>query len=134
MIDNEIMYRNDQRPAIDAIAALYKKSFLQRPIEDLPRLQRMYDHSPLVLTAWDGDRLVGILRGWSDEGFVGYIADLAVDPAYQRSGIGKRLRDLAIETSAEVQFALRAADAAAHYYDHVGWTKIENGWYWPRSS
>lgn len=97
-----IVYKDYERPDAHVIAALYKASNLQRPIQDLGRLQRMYDHSPLVLTAWDRDRLVGILRGWSDGGFVGYIADLAVDPRYQGHGIGKKLLDLAIQTNSEV--------------------------------
>ncbi len=134
MNSGAIVYKDYERPDVDAIAALYKTSNLRRPVEDRARLQRMYDHSPLVLTAWDGDRLVGILRGWSDGGFVGYLADLAVDPRYQGQGIGKELLYLAIDTNSEVQFALRAADAARDYYAHVGWTRIDNGWYWPRSS
>ncbi|GAC1445821.1 MAG: GNAT family N-acetyltransferase [Chloroflexota bacterium] len=129
-----IAFKDDLRPEIDAIVQLYKKSGLLRPIEDLPRLRRMYENSPLVLTAWDDDHLAGILRGWSDGGFLGYIADLAVDPAYQRRGIGKRLLDLAVASNSEVQFVLRAADTAALYYSHLCWKHVENGWYWPRIS
>ena len=129
-----IVFRDNERPDIETIIALYNDAFLVRPVDEPERLQRMYDCSPLVLTAWDGERLVGILRGWSDRGFVGYIADLAIDPQYQRRGIGKTLLDLAVGTCNQVQFALRAADTATFYYSHLGWKKIENGWYWPRTS
>ena len=127
-----LTYRTDVRPPIEAIAVLYHAAPLYRPIKDLPRLQRMYDNANLVISAWDGDRLVGILRGWTDGAFTGYIADLAVHPDVQRQGVGKRLLEEAIATSPDVGFALRAADTAAGYYGHVGWEKVENGWAWPR--
>lgn len=127
-----ITYRDDVRPAIATIVALYRAAPLERPVDDPARIGRMYAAANLVLTAWDGDRLVGILRGWSDDGFLGYIADLAIAPEYQRAGIGRELLRRAVATSPEVTFILNAAPIAADYYRHLGWQKIENGWIWRR--
>ena len=50
-------------------------------------------------TAWDGDKLVGCVRVLSDGYFFGTISEILVLPDYQRQGIGKRLMELAFETS-----------------------------------
>lgn len=127
-----IDYRHDIRPSPQQIAALYQHAGLKRPVHDLPRLQRMFEGANLVFSAWEGERLVGVLRGWTDSAWVGWIADLAVHPDFQKLGIGKELLRRAIATSPEVTFNLRASDIARDYYTHLGWQKIENGWTWKR--
>jgi len=128
-----IDYRSDRRPEAAVIAALYDASPSYRPTGDPARIAAMYAGSNLVLTAWDEGRLVGILRGWTDGAFDGYVCDLAVDPAYQKAGIGRKLLSHAVDANPEVQFVLRASKIAAEYYAHVGWQKIENGWFRPRT-
>ncbi len=127
-----IVYRSDRRPDAADIAALYRGSPLNRPVDDVDRIRRMYEGSNCVLTAWDGERLVGILRGWTDGAFDGYVCDLAIAPDCQKLGIGRALLDQAIALSPQVQWVLRASKIAERYYEHVGWQKIENGWVWPR--
>ena len=51
----------------------------------------MLKHANIVITAWDGDLLVGISRALSDFSFVTYLSDLAVRVSHQRAGIGKEL-------------------------------------------
>lgn len=128
-----ILYRSDVRPDAQTIADLYRLSPLNRPVDDVDRIRRMFEGSNVVLTAWDDHRLVGILRGWLDGAYDGYVCDLAVHPDYQKHGIGVKLLELVREGQPEVQWVLRASKLAADYYRHIGWEKIENGWYWVRS-
>jgi GNAT superfamily N-acetyltransferase len=127
-----IAYRDDIKPDAQIIADLYRDASLIRPVDDVVRIRRMYQGSNLVLTAWDGDRLVGVLRGWIDGAFDGYVCDLAVHPDFQKHGIGAELLKLAREGRPEVQWVLRASKIAATYYEHIGWKEIENGWFWAR--
>ncbi|PYX60083.1 MAG: GNAT family N-acetyltransferase [Acidobacteria bacterium] len=127
-----ITYRSDVRPDVRTIAELYRAALLNRPVDDLDRIRRMYDGSNLILTAWEGSRLAGILRGWTDEARDGYVCDLAVYPDYQRRRIGATLLELVREGRPEVDWILRASTIATDYYQHIGWKKIENGWSWPR--
>lgn len=127
-----INYRDGIRPAAQEIAALYRAAQLIRPVDDVDRIGRMYEGSNLVLTAWEGERLVGILRGWIDGAFDGYVCDLAVHPDFQKHGVGAKLLELARSGRPEVQWVLRASKIAAQYYEHIGWKKIENGWFWAR--
>jgi len=127
-----ISYRTDARPSADIIADLYRRSPLYRPVDDVARVAAMYAGSNIVLSAWDGDKLVGIVRGWTDGAYDGYICDLAVDPGYQKQGVGRELLTLAASQNPRIQWVLRASKIAADYYSHIGWQKIENGWFWPR--
>ncbi len=124
--------RTDIRPEASMIAALYRASPLYRPVGDVGRIALMYEGSNVVLTAWEENRLVGILRGWTDGVYDGYICDLAVHPEAQNSGVGKALLERALAMDARIQWVLRASEIAANYYAHLGWEKIENGWCWRR--
>ncbi|MDR1558439.1 MAG: GNAT family N-acetyltransferase [Clostridiales bacterium] len=48
-------------------------------------------HSTLVISAWDGENLVGAVRVLSDTIFRSIIYDLLVDPEYHGNGIGSEL-------------------------------------------
>ena len=56
-------------------------------------LQKAIENSTYVVSAWDGDRLVGLARGLSDDVSIFYLQDLLVHPVYQRQGIGRRLME-----------------------------------------
>src|SRR2546421_272508 len=129
-----ITYRSDVVPDAESILQLYRAAPLRRPPDFLERLRRMYAGSNVVLTAWDGDRLVGILRGLTDGCYDAYLCDMAIHPDYQRQGIGRGLLDFAVRDHDEVQFVLRSSRLATSfdYYEKLGWKKMENGWFCPR--
>lgn len=88
-----IEYRVDEKISVEQFIDLLNRSTLaaRRPLESAERVQRMLDHANLIVTAWDGDKLVGVSRSVTDFSFCCYLSDLAVDESYQRSGIGKEL-------------------------------------------
>lgn len=57
----------------------------------LARLPAALAHSHSVLTAWDGDRLVGLASAISDGHLVVYYPYILVEPPYQRQGVGAKL-------------------------------------------
>jgi N-acetylglutamate synthase-like GNAT family acetyltransferase len=59
-----------------------------RSLEDL---QTAIDHSDPIVTAWDGDRLIGFARATSDGVYRATIWDVVVNPNYQGAGIGRTL-------------------------------------------
>ncbi len=130
----DIDYRDDRRPETAVIIALYRAAELNRPLDDPARIGKMYDAANLVLTAWSGEDLVGILRAWSDGGFLAYIADLAVDPTWQGRGIGRELLRRATAADPSLIYLLHAAPTAMDFYRHNGWRAMENAWVWPRES
>ncbi len=107
----------------------------RRPINVLERLNRMLLHADIVITARDGERLVGISRAITDFAYCCYLSDLAVDVAYQRQGIGRRLVDETRKRSGEsATLILVAAPAAENYYPKIGMTHITACWGIPRSN
>jgi len=101
----------------------------RRPVHDLQRIAGMLKNADLILTARDGDLLVGISRAITDRHFCTYLSDLAIDEAYQRQGIGK---ELIHRTHAEAGLAttlyLVAAPKAESYYPHIGMTQHHSCW------
>ena len=77
-------------------------------------------------TAWDGDKLVGCVRVLTDGYFHGTVSVTLVSPEYQHQGIGRRLMELAYETSPTF-LILGAAPDSAVFYEKLGYEKMEYG-------
>jgi predicted N-acetyltransferase YhbS len=89
----------------------------------------MLAHANLTVTAWEGDRLVGISRSLTDFTYVAYLADLAVDEARQRLGIGRRLiEETRARLSPECMIVLLAAPKANDYYPKLGFEHNPRAW------
>jgi len=89
----------------------------------------MLEHANLLLTAWHGDRLVGIARSLTDFVYVAYCSDLAVDLAYQKQGIGRRLmEETRVRIKPECRIVLLAAPKAADYYPRLGFERHASAW------
>lgn len=123
-----ITYRTDARPTAEQIIDLYKSSGLNRPVDDAARIQKMYDFSNLIVTAWDGDLLVGVSRTLSDYCYCCYLSDLAVREEYKHAGIGKKLIELTKEESGgeKCTLILLSAPAAMGYYPKIGMENVDN--------
>jgi predicted N-acetyltransferase YhbS len=82
----------------------------------------MLRHGNILVTAWDGELLVGVSRALSDFSFCCYLSDLAVDEKYQHQGIGKELIRLTHYVAGEKDstLLLLAAPKAAGYYPKIG--------------
>ncbi|HOA79434.1 MAG TPA: GNAT family N-acetyltransferase, partial [Defluviitaleaceae bacterium] len=58
------------------------------------KLKVAMKNSSSVYSAWDGDKLVGLVNCLSDGIMTAYIHFLLVHPDYQSKGIGKKLMSL----------------------------------------
>jgi predicted N-acetyltransferase YhbS len=126
-----ISYRQGNNLDLDAVIELYRASTLgeRRPINDRERMAAMLQNANLVITAWDGDQLVGISRALTDFVYTTYLSDLAVHQAYQKQGIGKELiRRTKAATDPRASLTLLAAPAAEAYYPHIGFTHAPQAW------
>lgn len=125
-----ISYRTGNDLDLDAVIELYVDSTLgeRRPVSDRRRMQRMLEHANLVVTAWDGPRMVGISRSLTDFVYATYLSDLAVRKSYQRAGIGRELVRLTREAAPRAMLVLLAAPAAEKYYPHIGFEHHPQAW------
>ena len=126
-----ITYRLGNDLDLDRTIELYRLSTLgeRRPVDDRDRMAAMLRNANLVVSAWDGEFLVGISRALSDFSFVTYLSDLAVRASHQRRGIGQELmRRTQAAGGPKTKLILLAAPAAEAYYPHVGFTRHPQCW------
>ena len=88
----------------------------------------MLANANLVITAWEGDLMVGIARSLTDFVYATYLSDLAVRLTHQRHGIGKELMRLTQAAAPQAAVILLAAPKAVDYYPHVGFTRHDSAW------
>jgi len=107
----------------------------RRPANDLERLEWMLRNADIIVTARDGKQLVGVARAISDFTYCCYLSDLAVDVAYQRQGIGKRLiEETRTRGGDRATLILVSAPAAESYYPKIGMKHVASCWAIPRTS
>lgn len=108
------------------ISVLYRRAPLLRPIQDSQRLWTMFEKASLVLTAWNGARLVGIARVLTDGVMYSFICDLAVEPDVQGLGIGKRLIKGVMDRCEGTDVMLRST--LDLYHKHIGLKPLNDAW------
>ena len=129
----QIAYELNAKLNAGDAAELFLRAGLKRPADDLERIGQMLANANLTVTAWDGEKLVGIARALTDFAYCCYLSDLAVDGAYQKQGIGRKLVEMVQEQiGEEVMLLLLSVPDAMPYYPKIGFEKVENGWTIPR--
>jgi len=128
-----ISYKVNAKIEAHQVAELFQSSGIKRPFDDLNRVKKMIDNANLTITAWDGDKLVGIARAISDFAYSTYLSDLAVDKEYQKQGIGHELVDeIRKQVGEESNLVLLAAPESMDYYPKIGFEKCGHAYLIPR--
>lgn len=126
---SSIEYRLNAPVTGKEVADVFVRSGINRPTDDIDRIQKMLDQANLTITAWHGQKLIGIARSLTDFCYCCYLSDLAVDTEYQRGGVGKELiQQTQRQLSEQVSLILLSAPTAMSYYPKVGFDKVENAW------
>lgn len=126
-----ITYKDDAIISPEQAIDLYTRSTLgeRRPINNPSTFSDMLANANLIISAWDGDKLIGISRSLTDFSYVTYLADLAVDASYQRQGVGKRLiEETQLRLGPDCMIVLLAAPKANTYYEHIGFEHNPRAW------
>ena len=91
-----IRYEINKPVSVKEFVDVLKRSTLaeRRPVDDFDCMKGVIENSNLIVSARDGGKMVGIARSLTDFHYACYLSDLAVDIAYQKRGIGKKLIDL----------------------------------------
>lgn len=126
-----VTYRTDNDLELDAVIELYRASTLgeRRPVDDRERMALMLGNANLVVSAWDGELLVGIARSVSDFSYCTYLSDLAVRLSHQKQGIGRELIRRTQEEGGQAAVILLSAPKAVDYYPRIGFTHHPQAWW-----
>jgi ribosomal protein S18 acetylase RimI-like enzyme len=118
-----ILYHESRELPNDDVLALYRAngwSAAQKP--ELLRKALANSHS--LVSAWDGERLVGLGNAISDGHLVVYFPHLVVLPEYQGQGIGTRLMHLLMARYEGFHQQVVVADGrAVEFYRQLGFTR-----------
>jgi len=131
MSENQITYKLGNDLDLDEVISLYRATSLgaRRPLDKRDIFAAMIRNANLVVTAWEGDKLVGISRSLTDHVYITYLSDLAVHEDYQKRGIGKRLvEETRKAVSPSCSLTLLAAPQASEYYEPLGFEYHPRAW------
>ena len=111
----------------NAILQLYSDAGWTLYTNNPEQLIRAIQNSHYVLSAWDGEELVALLRAVGDGETILYIQDILVLQAYQGQGIGSTLMKMALEAHAQVRqvVLITDQDTGLHtFYRKVGLKEV----------
>lgn len=126
----EIRYQSGLDLCEQSVRELYSDADWSIYIQDLSKLMRAIENSLHVFTAWDGQRLVGLIRMVGDGQTIMYIQDILVLKAYKRKGIGSALLKLALEANAHVRQKVLLTDESPEtrkFYEANGFQSCDKG-------
>lgn len=84
-------------------------------------------HFETVYTAWDGNKLVGLVCAMDDSIMTAYIHYMLVRPEYHKMGIGKTLLEkMKVHYKDYLRIVLVAYDKELGFYKHCGFEKAKD--------
>lgn len=92
-------------------------------------LRKGFENSLLTLAAYDGERLLGIVRTVGDGYTVVFVQDLLVRPEFQRRGIGSALLRAVLDRFCQVRQIQLAADdtpKTVAFYKSLGFRELSH--------
>ena len=124
----KIDYRDNERAEEKDIYNLYKDVGWKLYTDSFKELLLGIDSSLYVLYAYDGDRLVGLIRVVGDGYTIVYVQDLLILREYQSKGIGSALLNRVFEKYSQVRQKLLLTDRVfknIKFYEKNGMKDIE---------
>ena len=123
------------------IRYIEEKVFTQKQIEELflsvnwisgkypDRLYKALLESSTVITAWDKERLVGLVRVLDDGGMLAYMHYVLVHPDYHGNGIAGVMVEKVKEKYRHYLYleVMPEESKNASFYEHFGFQKMKDG-------
>ena len=110
------------------ILALYESVGWTAYTENPAALRLGFARSLLTLAAYEGERLLGLVRTVGDGHTIVFIQDILVHPAMQRRGIGTALMKAVLERFPQVRQVALATDRTPKtlaFYRSLGFSPME---------
>ena len=124
-----IAIKEDVIPDIEDLMKLYNDVGWSAYTGDRPRLKKAIKNSLKVLTAWDDDKLVGLIRVVGDDQTIIYIQDILVLQDYQGRGIGSHLLNRVLadyQAIRQVILMTEQTEKTIRFYEKCGMVKISD--------
>ncbi len=124
------VYTNKKQPSLEQILALYNDAGWSSYTKQPDRLKQAIEQSAYVLTCYDQEKLVGLLRAVGDETTILYIQDILVLKAYKRKRIGSELMRRTLSAYSHVRQIVLLTDESDEtrgFYKSLGFQSCDDG-------
>ena len=111
----------------EEIRRLYTEVGWKAYTDNMTALELGYKNSLLVLAAYEGDELLGIIRVIGDGYTIVFIQDILVFPSKQRQGIGTALIKAVLEKYSDVrqiELTTDNTDKTVSFYKSLGFAEF----------
>ncbi|MDF2910790.1 MAG: N-acetyltransferase [Sporolactobacillus laevolacticus] len=125
-----ITYNNSKNINRKQLENLYNDVQWYAYTNDLALLQKALLQSLDVVSAWDGEQLIGLIRVVGDGSSIIYIQDILVLNAYQNRGIATQLMQQILKKYKNVRQKVLLTEEAAdvrHFYEKNGFQSCDKG-------
>lgn len=125
-----ITYKQTKSISREQLENLYSDVGWTAYTTDMDLLQQALLQSLDVISAWDGERLVGLIRTVGDGLTILYIQDILVLGAYQNQGIATKLLQMALQKHKTVRQKVLLTEEAPdvrHFYEKNGFESCDKG-------
>lgn len=126
----EIKFSRDKAIKLEQLEKLYNDVEWYAYTNDLEVLQQAIYQSLEVISAWNGDELVALIRVVGDGLTIIYIQDILVMNAYQNQGIATQLVQQVLEKYKHVRQKVLLTEEAPdvrHFYEKNGFESCDKG-------
>ncbi|UCD20991.1 MAG: GNAT family N-acetyltransferase [archaeon] len=94
-------------------------------------IYKEYKNSQIVVSAWNGKELVGVIRALTERVKNGMIFGLVVKQKYRSLGVGTKLIKKCIKKYPKIRWYLRSENSKTDkFYKRRGFKKIKRGFIW----
>lgn len=125
-----IIYKETKTPNEKEVVKLYNDANWSAYTKDVDTLTEAIKNSLYVLTAWDSDKLVGLIRLIGDRKTIIYIQDILVLKAYKKNKIGSTLVKKALDNYKQVRQTVLLTDdnnETRGFYESLGFESCDKG-------
>ncbi|WOS95530.1 GNAT family N-acetyltransferase [Nosocomiicoccus massiliensis] len=125
-----INFNDEKQIGKDQLERLYNDAEWYAYTNDLDLLQQAVNQSLYVLTAWEEDTLVGLIRVVGDGLTIIYIQDILVLKEYQNQGIATEMLQHVLTKYDNVRQKVLLTDEAPdvrHFYEKNGFESCDKG-------
>ena len=123
-------FKNNKNIDVKQLERLYNDVEWYAYTQDLPTLKLAIEQSLEVITVWDDEELVGLIRVVGDGLTIIYIQDILVLNSYQNQGIATQLMEQVLKKYKNVrQKVLMTEDApdVRHFYEKNAFRSCDKG-------
>ena len=124
----EIKYTSEKNFKVEEVQTLFLSvGWVSGQYPD--RLCKALQNSSTVFTAWDNDKLVGLVRVLDDSEMLAYVHYVLVDPHYQGKGIAGHLIEMVKEKYQDYLYieVMPEESKNASFYEKHGFHIMEDG-------